>query len=237
MITEPLQYRDVIDSGNVVTSNTRAVLFAVLLVIPATFSLALLPDDVLDILIKEDGVVETAQFVLYLVCAIISWFYARHNIWKSGISGGIIFAIFALRELDFQKRFTSMSVTKTRFFISPDVSIAAKMIAGAILISSVIILMSFVLKTNATLLNGLRARLKWAFSACAGIGLLAASTVLDNANRHFKAIGIVLSDQLSMVVEIFEEMIELAIPLLFLLALVQWQRALLKKKRNYLPAR
>ena len=132
----------------VMLSNYRELLFLVLIIILANSSIILLPNDLIKAFVKESGFIENAQVLCYVACAIISWVYAKKKLWKSGLSGGIIFVVFALRESDIQKRFTIMSVTKTKFFISPEVTLNAKLISGAVITSILIILILFIRKNK-----------------------------------------------------------------------------------------
>lgn len=93
----------------------------------------LMPRETSIALLTESGPVENAQALLYVIGAVVSWAFAARGIWKNGLLGGMILAVFALRELDIQTTFTSMSVMKTRFFISPEVPVEAKLIECRIL--------------------------------------------------------------------------------------------------------
>jgi hypothetical protein len=211
----------------VILSNYRKFLFVILVIILVNFSIFLLPNNLIILIIKESGVIENAQFLCYTACAIISWVYAKKKIWNSGLSGGIIFMVFALRELDIQRRYTIMSVTKTKFFISSEVTFTAKLISVAVLISIFIIFFLFVKKNIIKLFNNLRVGEKWAFSTCMGIVLLAVSVALDGAQRYLKGFNIMPSKFELFVIESSEEIVELAIPILFLMALFQWRKVVM----------
>ena len=75
---------------------------------------------------------------------IISFVYFRRKIWNSGATGAVILVLFALRELDFQKKFSSVSITRTKFYFSPDISLFVKIIGGAIVLFILITLVLFV---------------------------------------------------------------------------------------------
>jgi hypothetical protein len=218
----------------VMLSNYRELLFLVLIIILANSSIILLPNDLIKAFVKESGFIENAQVLCYVACAIISWVYAKKKLWKSGLSGGIIFMVFALRELDIQKRFTIMSVTKTKFFISPEVTLNAKLISGAVITSILIILILFIRKNYATLFNGLRAAEKWAFSTITGIVLIGVAVVLDSLIKQLKDFGIIIVKEIEylLMMKMSEEMVELAIPIFFLMALLQWRKTVLNRNLN-----
>lgn len=201
----------------------RTVLSAIIAIIAVGTGLLLLPRSLSDILISEGGPIETAQFVFYIAGASISWLYAKQKIWRSGLSGGMILLTFALRELDFQKRFSDMSVMKPRFFLSPDVATSTKAIVGVVLIGILAVFLVFIKRNLKGLFNGLKDNKGWAFTAITGVGLLFCTVLLETLVRSMKSLGLYLRTQP------FEETIETAIPLLFIIALFQFS-----SKRNEL---
>ena len=226
-------YRDKteIRSRDIIPSNYHKLLFLILGIVFVIFGIVLLPGDHHIGIIGESGVIENAQFLGYMACAVLSWVFAKKKLWQSGLSGGIIFLAFALRELDFQKRFTVMSITKTSFFMSPDVSLNAKLISGVLIISLLVIFCLFLKKNTRHLLTGFQADAKWAFSACAGIILLFAAVTLDKGNGFLKDFGMGLMKFESLRIKFTEEIVELAIPVFFLMALFQWRKAALKREK------
>lgn len=80
------------------------VVFFLLLVMLNITVIFFLPNDLTFLFIKEWGPVENAQVILYVTGALVSWIYAKRNIWAGGYQGCIILLIFAMRELDFQKK-------------------------------------------------------------------------------------------------------------------------------------
>jgi hypothetical protein len=208
---------------NTFKSNKKTALFIFFAVILAVFIIAVLPYDIMDALKKESGPIENGSVLAYAACAVMALIYAQKGLWRSGVSGSIIFTAFALRELDFQKRFTIMSVTKTKFFVSPDVTLTAKLISGVILASLIILLFVFAKNNFTKVLNGIKTHEKWAFSTVTGIVLLPTSVVLDSARRWLTDMGVELLDTHQIIIEFSEELVELAIPVFFLIAFFQWK--------------
>ncbi len=197
------------------------VMFAVMLVY---FGILLLPADRIEIIVAESGFMENAQFLGYIACAIISWIYAKKGLWLSGLSGGAIFAVFALRELDFQKRFTEMSVTKTSFFINPEITLTVKLVSSAVLVSILILIFFFAKKNYKKLFDSIGSAETWAYTSSIGIALLPISVVLDSLHRWLKDFGIIITEFQHLMIKLSEEMVELLIPLFFLMALLQWKK-------------
>lgn len=179
----------------------------------------LMPRETSIALLKEHGPVENAQFLLYLIGAVVSWTFAARGIWKNGLLGGTILAVFALRELDIQTAFTSMSVMKTRFFISPEVSVQAKLIAGAAFAAVAYIVFRFI-KNAVPAIRSIRTKREaWVAPTLTGIVLLPVSVVLDGSKRYLNRLGIEYGETTVFVAMVLEEMAELGIPLMFLTAL------------------
>jgi hypothetical protein len=90
-------------------------------------------------LLKEGGPVEVASAVLYLVCVAYAIFKGGVGYFKKYPYFIIIPLVFALRELDFDKRFTTVGLLKSKFVFSPLVPLHEKLIGIPIL--AVIVLM------------------------------------------------------------------------------------------------
>jgi hypothetical protein len=206
-------------------SNKQAFLLGFFAIIITAFSIAVLPYDIIDALREESGPLENGTVLAYAVCAVMALIYAQKGLWRSGVNGCMIFTAFALRELDFHKRFTVMSVTKTKFFVSPDVTLTAKLISGVIL-TALITLLFLLVKNNFTkLLSGIKTHEKWAFSAVTGIALLPMSVVLDSTRRWLTDLGVELLDTQQLIFGFSEDLVELAIAVFFLMAFFQWKKS------------
>ena len=109
----------------------------------ASLSLAVFSASTLDGLFREGGVVENAQAILYGLCVRLSLAYWRREVWPGGLTGALLLAVLMLRELDFHKRFTAMSVTRTRYYLLPDVPVLSKVIAASVLLVTLAIAVLF----------------------------------------------------------------------------------------------
>jgi len=205
--------------------------FIILIVITiVSLSLSFLPYEFLENFVDENGPVENTQFILYGLGALAAWFFAIRREWSNGLTGGAILFIFMLRELDFHKRFTAMSITKTKFFVSPEVPLTEKLIGGMAIAATLILIYLFIRGNSKKLLNHLKAGETWAVSTFMGIILLAASVLLDGGKRYLTSLNIILTDSGYLLIVIFEEVVELAIPALLFFALLQWSRGFKLKR-------
>lgn len=202
-------------------------------VVSGSICLLFLPGTLAAILIKENGLIEIAQCTGYAAGALISWSYAKRGIWKGGLNGGTVLLLLALRELDFQRSFTGISITRTKFYFSAQVPILIKVIGGCIALSMLSALMLLIARNTRSLVQGMRERKEWAFSAASGVILLPVALILDASLRFLEFFGIRASKEAHLAKTVFEEMTELAIPSLFLIALIQYGVSASKKARKH----
>ena len=110
-----------------------------------------LPTNQWDTLLQEGGIVESVSLGLYLITGFallatgVQRWIRRSNLAQNGSTpttcmgpmhpwflAALVFC-FAARELDFQKRFTGISVLKTRYYVSSEIGIFEKLIAFIVL--------------------------------------------------------------------------------------------------------
>ncbi len=121
------------------------------------------------------------------------------------------------RELDFHVMFTTLSMTKTSFYVSPEVPVIEKIIAVSLI--GVLVWSVIGLFRNApALLADLRAGKAHAIAFVAAIALVPASEALDGIGNRLTGIGIALSEPAMAAAESLEEVIELGIPVFLLVA-------------------
>jgi hypothetical protein len=202
----------------------RVFFITLLVVFLASLGMFFLPEETLKGLVREGGFIEKSSSLLYFAGAALCLLFAALGTWRGGLLAGALLSVLALREMDIHTRFTSMSVTKTRFFVGPDVSVGAKLLAAGILIVLVLAAAFFAKRHARGFLEALRRRERWASFALSGILLLPVSVFLDGAVRMTSALGLELGREERLLLGVVEETGELAIPVMFVLALVLWGR-------------
>lgn len=183
-----------------------------------------------DALLREGGLVETASALGYLPSlALIA--YRKRLVHLAPLVVLILFFLF--REMDFDKRFTTLGIFKIRFFTSAEVPLIEKVIGSLILLllaSTVVVLLR---RYGSAFLNGLRQRSAVAIGALLVLLLLATSKGIDSLAGNLRQIGISWSGPISMHAGGLEEITELGIPVVIFLAL--W--AHLSCPKSPLPSR
>jgi len=176
----------------------------------------LLPGDHGDFLIKEGGVIESASVFGYFLCIALIIYrrktaYARHFF--------LLILFFMLRELDFQERFTTMGIFKTRFFISEQVPFAEKAVGAMVILLLLYVSISILLRHSKDFFTGLKKRSVVSVGTLLAVIFLVVSKLLDGIAGKLKAFGIALSAQMSFHAEALEEIFEFGVPLLIFFTL------------------
>jgi hypothetical protein len=195
-------------------------IFMLLLVAGYLLSLIALPERIIMKIIREKGPIENAQVILYLTGAIIAWVYAKHMIWTDGLSGSFILLLFAMRELDFQKKFTGISITRTKYYFHSDASLSSKIIFGIIICGVILFVLSFLVRNAKPFFRALHAGSAWARSALAGLLSIFLANLVDSAPRLLDTLGVETFQKMSFYKTAVEELCELAIPFFLLNALL-----------------
>jgi hypothetical protein len=195
----------------------KTLLAGVFALIVLALVLVYIPRELAIELVDEYGPVETAQVILYLLAATFCFGYKIRNMWDRGLIAGLILVVFALRELDFQVKFTDISVTRTKFYFAPDVPLETKIIAGIIVLSIIWLINSFAWKNFRRLIDGVKDNKIWSVLAMNGIIFVFLAIEIDMSLRGFE-----VNKEREIIKSFFEEMSELAIPIYFLAASITY---------------
>lgn len=181
--------------------------------------LSLLPSATGAAVVREHGVVETTTVLFYL--AGVFWLIRRglqQNLsWN--LTAGTLVALLALRELDFHARFTTMGVLKSRYYISPDVPADEKLLVSLLMILILILALRFLWQNAVPLLQGLRSGRRPAVAVALAIGFAVLSKTLDSYSRPIRRLLEPLYGSSTTYLRVYEEVLELAIPVFILLAI------------------
>lgn len=170
-------------------------------------------------LTREGGGIETATAVLYIFCAMTFIRMAGPVIARRNWEIPLLFLFMAGRELDFDKRFTTLGIFKSRLYLSDTAPVYERLIGVAVLALLAYALYRLIRHHGADFVDGLRrfAPSQWAV-AC-GIAVMAGSKTIDGLGRKLMPLGIELEDATNAELGMIEEVVELAIPLLFIAAM------------------
>lgn len=123
---------------------------------------------------------------------------------------------FGMRELDFDKRFTSMGLLKSRIYSASDVPVYEKLLA-ALLMASLVAALFFLIKNYfVPFIKGVLRGDGMALSMFFCGGALFVSKSLDGIARKLKPFGVETTDGVKQFAECLEESLELAAAFLLL---------------------
>ncbi|MFP4039004.1 MAG: hypothetical protein ACLFS7_00560 [Desulfosudaceae bacterium] len=175
-------------------------------------------------LTRENGPVENLTVVGYGIALVLMAVLLRglkHYFWFL-----LLVLAMALRELDFHARFTSITTTSTRFYVSPEVPVVAKIIALAVFFLLLYGLIRLAVSYLPALVAGLKSGRPEAVGVFLGIFLAVIAKLLDGLSRKLADFGVDLSAGASLTAECVEEVLELGIPVMFILAVLAGARSL-----------
>lgn len=166
-------------------------------------------------LTREGGGIETVSMLGYLVTiAVYVWKGPRVPFWPVPV----LLLAMALREFDADKRFTSEGILSTKILFY-DTPIWEKVLAIGVWVLLVAALVTLIRKRGLPFLSALRRRAAWAVAFLAGLLIAAFSKSIDGLGRKLLSVGIEVSEDINRNAGTLEELLELFIPILFMVAI------------------
>ncbi|MFK7764285.1 MAG: hypothetical protein AB8B62_13570 [Roseobacter sp.] len=173
---------------------------------------------------REGGGLETVSAVLY-VCAVAVFFKSVPRSFQAPLwQVPALMTFFALRELDFDKRFTPSGVLSSNLYLDAN-ALGTKLIAGCVILLFFLVIYRMLRHGAPSLLRGLRARESWAFFVLAAFLLTFVAKSVDGLGRKLGGIGINVPERVDAIASVFEEVGEAFIPVLAILALVAYWKS------------
>lgn len=163
-------------------------------------------------LLKEGGWIETASWISYFVAAalILVLMLRFPNRWCLAVATMLL----GMRELDFDKRFTTMGIFKSRFYGSEEVPLGEKLIA-ALITAAIVVTLFFVIKEHLLpFIKRIGKREGASWSVLLAGGLLVFAKSIDGLSRKLEPFGIEPSDAVNRIAGSVEECFELSAALL-----------------------
>ena len=193
------------------------------LVIAATLSMKLDANTV-TLLLKEGGIIETASAAGYFICIGLLYFIGRVRSLKTHWYLYIILLAMALRELDFDKRFTETGVLKSKFLVASDVSIFAKSVGLLIVLLVLTSVFTLVFKHAKSFFKDVIQYRAAAWMAGLSMAFVVLTKSIDGLARKLAPLGIVVTENVNQVAAHFEEIFELAIPMTIMYSIYLYWR-------------
>lgn len=168
------------------------------------------------LLISEGGIVESLSVFGYLACVAVMFYRGGMDFAKRYHYLIILITLFGLRELDFDKRFTTMGILKSRFYTSDTVPLGEKLI-GLVIIGILLYVVFRIIKDHAApFVAGVRNKVLQHLGSLSAIALLVFSKSIDGLDRKLASMGITVDPMVATYFGTIEEVLELGIPVLIL---------------------
>ncbi len=169
-------------------------------------------------LFREGGFIETLSVIAYFatlaLCLIrggLPWLRTHYDI-------AAILIFLGLRELDFDKRFTTMGIFKSKFFASGEVAATEKIIGAIVILLLAALIIQLSRKYTATLILRLKKCDAVTFGVWIAFLVLLFSKAIDGLDRKLKGFGIEISYLFTENAAALEETLELGAPVILLIA-------------------
>ena len=184
-------------------------------------------------LIDEHGLIEFSSGIGYFACLLMLSFFKVKNM-KSKLYIMLILLAFGLRELDFHVLFTTMGITKTKFYLSPDVPVLEKLFGIFVFAALIYIFFYIIRKHFSEYMVALKEREPFAIGVSCGVLLIFVSKGIDGLPRQLNSVGFSITKNTIELMSITEETIELGISLMFMISIVAYfYRPWLYKANNH----
>lgn len=198
------------------------VIALLLPLIASTVIFCTLPIEIGHRVIRENRLVENLSAVAHFLTAAYCLILAYKRGWRDGWIVAFIPFFFGCRELEFQERFTALSITKLRFYTDPDIPGMQKAVVLVVIALSVGVIVRCLQRHTSNFFRILRLRRPYALSILSGMALLVLSKICDTGHGMLIRFGVPLTYDDEIRASVAEEFLELGAPILFLVAVFQF---------------
>ncbi|SFG24454.1 hypothetical protein [Roseobacter denitrificans] len=167
---------------------------------------------------REGGGLETASAVLYICAVVVFFLKAPVSDWPRLFHVPALMALFAARELDFDKAFTDSGILSLRLY-SGDTPLGTKLVAGAVALFVIYVILRTAWRGGFAGLRALRDGALWPWFAVLACALVVGTKSIDGLGRKLLDFGIVITQDLDATAALIEEVGEAFIPVCAILAI------------------
>lgn len=202
-----------------------SVQFVLLVIVLATATWAVVPFAPLMAFMAETGPIERGTAALYFLSALLLWGVPAPGLdLPRRLALSLAMLAFGARELDLHKAWTGMSVLKVSFYLH-DAPLKQKLVALAVLLPVAAAFGYLVLAHLRLVIDGLRRRHPVAITVAVFFGTIVLSKLIDRSeNVLLEDYGFQFPEWLSALRASLEETLELCLPLLLWIGLLQQRR-------------
>lgn len=188
-------------------------------IILALLSTRQLPED---FILSEAGPIEMISAISYFLCGLAVLFLA--GAWAGKWPAAFLFLMLGLRELDFHSRFTTMNITKIKFYLSPQVPMNEKLIGFSVIALCCYATYRLLRIEGKRWWHDLKQGHACSYGVLFGLTCIGLAKSLDGLPRKFRDFGWQLDEEAAHLAGYIEETLELGISMMFALAIACYYR-------------
>jgi hypothetical protein len=197
----------------------------------ASLPFLILDDATAYALFQEGRLVENATVVAYGLTIILLLWWCRASI-SFRIHAMILVTILILRELDLHRAFTSEGITRPIYYTHGTDPLEWRIVAGLILLVCIALACAFLMRLWRAR-DAIKAGIPHALTTLVVVVLLPLSKAIDSSVGQIKKIlGLTVAKEFQDWMTVAEESIELAVPVLMILAISQFNYVEIPSKRR-----
>ncbi|MBE7414608.1 MAG: hypothetical protein HS130_04995 [Deltaproteobacteria bacterium] len=174
-------------------------------------------------LFEEDNLIESLSALGYGLATAYAFLKGGIRFVRTRFYFIALFVFCALRELDFNRRFTSVGLLKLEFYTG-HTPLAEKLLGSLVLMVLAWIAVTILRRHLIHFSRGFAAHRRLYILSIAGFLLAALAKTLDGSQRKLKSLGVYLPDTWADYFTYLEESLELGIPLVILWTLAVYFR-------------
>ena len=194
---------------------TALLIIAVLLMLSFIYDVYKYP-----LWLKEGGIIESLSAIGYFVAVLLILLKGKWAYVKKYHYFFMLIIMFGLRELDFHKKFTTMGMFKSKFYLSSDVPIIEKLIGLLVVLLILYIIITIFRNHSKDLWNKIKTFSPVHIGVVVTFLVLFFAKAIDGLSRKLGQLNITIEQQTSTNFEVIEEVLELGIPLLIMATLI-----------------
>ena len=172
---------------------------------------------------RENGPIENASAIGFALCALAVWLRSGTSTVTKGLVS-VLMLVLTMRELDVDKRFFTRGLFKSSQYLKDTVPTGEKIVSAVILLVILGCLVALVMRERQTIRAALRRWHAGTIALATTIVFAGIAKSLDGAARKLAPFGVEVSDDLGVYLGGVEELMELAIMALLLVAILCWPR-------------
>lgn len=168
---------------------------------------------------RENGGLETATALLYLYAAGCWLRLNPRPVWRRHWHVPLVLALMAGREFDLDVALTSQGLLTSALYFTDRAPVWERLFGAAVVAVLAVILYRLIAFSSRDFVRALKRNALWAQAVLGGIAIAILAISIDGLERKLRPLGVTLPEQAGAFVGAFEEVVEILIPLLFLVAI------------------